>query len=122
MSAPVALIVATFRKNVGDKLPRASRFLRGWRKVFPKMSKMPWGMAVWCSIAAELSQRSPVLEFMELLRVELYFRVSELLTITTRDRLRTGAQGAPVWSVILFPSWKNETRLRRLGSRKMWFR
>ena len=85
--AAVAMMWPQLSKNVGDKLPRASRCLRGWRKACPTMSKMPWGWAVWCAIASELSQCSPVLGFMVLLGVELYLRVTELLSVTAGDLL-----------------------------------
>ena len=90
-------------------VPRALRSMKGWRKLCPGLSKRPWPWAVWCGIAVEVAQTSPVMGLCILLGVDLYLRIVELMSAQCGDLLRPTTEGVNHWGLMLFPRSRRQS-------------
>ena len=108
-TAALAFFVPDFRV-LTETVPRSLRCLKGWRRLRPTRSKRPWPWALWAGIAVLVMEMSePTLAVAILLGVDLYLRISELLSIRCGQLQAPTPQGVNSWSIQLYPQTQSET-------------
>ena len=108
-AAALAFFVPDF-KVLADTIPRSLRCLKGWRRLRPARSKRPWPWAVWAGLAVLVMEMTdPTLAVAVLIGVDLYLRISELLSIRCGQLQAPTTQGVNSWSIQLYPQTQSET-------------
>ena len=89
----------------GNSLPRTLRSLRGWRRLCPSRTRIPFGWDVWAGVAAEMVRRGLVrMAIAILIGVDAYLRPSELLSLRTSSLVPPSPESGDSWSLLLHPS------------------
>ena len=86
-------------------LPRCLRCLKGWRRLCPTKTKVPWGWDLWCAVAAELCRLGYLrVAIAVLVGVDCYLRPSELLGLTPASLVPPSPESSGAWALLLHPS------------------
>ena len=94
-----------FSKAGQLSLPRTLRCLKGWRRLCPSRTKVPWGWDLWCAVAAELCRLGYLrVAIAVLVGVGCYLRPSELLALTPASFVPPSPESSGAWAVLLHPS------------------
>ena len=73
-----------FSKTGVKKIPRALRCLKGWRRLCPGRSRVPYPLSIWCAVAClMINMGFPKMAVFVMLAVSTYSRPSELLRLRT---------------------------------------
>ena len=86
------------------RIPRALRCLKGWRRLCPGRSRVPYPLAIWCGVACLMMEAGfPKMAVFVMLALSTYSRPSELLRLRRFSLIppATGVTGS--WSLLLSP-------------------
>ena len=88
-----------------NSLPRALRCLRGWRRLCPSRTRVPYSWDVWCAVAAEMVRRGLLrMAIAILVGVDAYLRPSELIALTAGSLVPPSPESREAWSLLLHPA------------------
>ena len=111
--AAIGLFLPEVLSSAVKPLPHTLRSLKGWRLLCPSHSRRPWPWAIWCGIAALVSQESPRMGLAILIAVDLYLRITELIQARCGDLLKPTVHGLQSWVLVLFP--RHRERRSKVG-------
>ena len=102
--AGLMMLEPSFSTSGHQKLPRAWRALRGWRRLTPTVTRKPMPWPFWCGVATLLAKKHHLgMGVFVLLSVSGYFRPSELLSVRRCDIFAPSPGVLEHWSILLFP-------------------
>jgi hypothetical protein len=88
-----------------NSLPRALRCLRGWRRLCPSRTRVPYSWDVWCAVAAEMARLGLLrMAIAILVGVDAYLRPSELVALTAGSLVPPSPESGEAWSLLLHPA------------------
>ena len=93
-----------YSKSGTKRIPHALRALKGWRKLCPGRSRVPYPLAIWCGMAALMMEMGfPKMAEFLMLSLSTYTRPSELLRLRVFSLLRPAQGITSCWGLLLSP-------------------
>jgi len=88
-------------------LPRAWRALKGWKRLCPSQTRVPYPWAFWCGMANQMTSRGFLnMGIFTLVAVGTYLRPCQLLSLTVASLVAPMTGATSTWSLLVHPQEK----------------